>query len=197
MYQLFSTVAESYFPGKLFVIDSYGVSTVMLCQVFYAYEEMLKGTPVEEIVEKVAQYKGASHVVFIPEDLTTLKNGGRISPTIAIIGNTIGIKPVIVLEDGSLDKDGMTKNAKKTFHQKLEEFAPAYPIEKYDYTLVSFDGKESLKDFVKEVASEELDGYELIDGLLPINVCAHCGLGTVGLIVSPRINGKSIKEFLI
>ena len=35
-----------------------------------------------------------------------------------------------------------------------------------------------------------------LQGIVPINVCAHCGPGTIGLMVSKKINGKSIKEYL-
>ena len=33
-------------------------------------------------------------------------------------------------------------------------------------------------------------------GIIPINVCAHCGPGTYGVVISPKINGKTIKEFI-
>ena len=41
----------------------------------------------------------------IPENLVALKNGGRISPAVAAIGNVIGIKPIINLIDGELKKE--------------------------------------------------------------------------------------------
>ena len=51
-------------------------------------------------------------------------------------------------------------------------------------------------DYISKEISNIIGEGKLINGILPINVCAHCGPGTIGLIVSKKINGKSIKEFL-
>ena len=133
--------------------------------------------------------------MFIPENLTALKNGGRLSPAVALIGNSIGIKPVIVLKDGALEKTEIIRNPKRTLVDKLTLAIKEYPTEKYDFTLVAFGANESLYNYFAENANKILNG-QYIEGLVPINVCAHCGPGTVGYIISPKINGKSIKEFI-
>ena len=196
MFNLFKGIAEENYEGKLTVIDSYAVSSVMLGHVFYAYEEIIKGTDIKEIVENIEQRKGKDDVHFVPENLNALKNGGRVSPTIAAIANTIGIKPIIVLKDGALEKDRMIKNTKHAITDLLKEFQVSKPIQEYDYTFVEFDGKSSTLDYLYEKADEILGKDTFIKGLLPINVCAHCGPGTVGLIVTPKINGQSIKDYM-
>ena len=196
MFNLFKGIAEENYEGKLTVIDSYSLSTVMLAHVFYAYEEIIKGTDIKEIVENIEQRKGKDDVHFVPENLNALKNGGRVSPTIAAIANTIGIKPIIVLKDGALEKDRMIKNTKHAITDLLKEFQVSKPIQEYDYTFVEFDGKSSTLDYLYEKADEILGKDTFIKGLLPINVCAHCGPGTVGLIVTPKINGQSIKDYM-
>ena len=55
MNDLFNNVATNHFPGKLFVVDSYALSTPMLSQVILANEEMKKGTPTEEILKLVSE----------------------------------------------------------------------------------------------------------------------------------------------
>lgn len=196
MYQLFHNVANQEFAGKVTVIDSYALSSVMLAQVFCAYDEVAKGTPIEQIIEKIENIKKTSSVVFIPENLTALKNGGRISPAIALIGNTIGIKPVIVLKDGELQKESMTKRIRGTFVEKIDSFATTCPPTDYDYTLIEFDGKVDVLDYLQQYAENHVGEGNVIKGSLPVNVCAHCGPGTIGIIVSPKINGKSLKEFI-
>ena len=121
MNQLFNNVANENFAGKVTVIDSYGLSATMLSHVFYAYDEVQKGTAVEEIVKNIEQRKEGDYITFVPENLTALKNGGRISPAIATIGNMLGIKPVINLDDGELKKDSMVRNVKKTFAEKIDK----------------------------------------------------------------------------
>ena len=196
MNDLFKNVAANNFPGKLFVVDSYALSTIMLSQVLFASEEIKKGRPVEEIIKDLEEFKKQSKVVFVPENLTALRNGGRISPTIAIIGNMLGIKPVISLSDGELKKEGTTKQVRKLLIESVATMQDTYPIDKFDYTLVNFDAKEEVLSYVSNAISEIIGKGNLIEAILPINVCAHCGPGTIGLVVSKKINGKSIKEFL-
>ena len=196
MYELFCNVAEQNFKGKLTIVDSYSLSSIMLSQVFCAYEEVQKGAEIEKIVEKVNGMKKDGRFVFIPENLTALKNGGRISPTIALIGNSIGIKPVIVLDDGALEKSEIIRNAKRTLVDKLIQAKESFPVDKYDYNVVSFGANENLLQYFYDNAKNILSGYNFIKGIIPINACAHCGPGTIGLVISPRVNGKSLNEFI-
>jgi DegV family protein with EDD domain len=195
MYDLFCNVAEQNFKGKVTVIDGYGVSTIQLWKVLYAYEQTKKGTPVEEIVSFIEEKKTDNYVVFVPENLQALKNGGRISPAVALIGNTIGIKPVIKLEDGALEKDSMTRRTRKTFIEQIDLLKGKYTTDLYDYTLLSFDAKEEEVQYILAHAEEALGKEAVARGIIPINVCAHCGPGTIGLAVSPKHCEKSIREF--
>ena len=196
MYDLFSNVAKQNFPGKLFVVDSYGLSTVMLSQVFLAYEEAQKGTEIEKILAMMEERKLDNSVVFIPENLTALKKGGRVSPAMALIGNALGIKPVIVFKDGALEKDSTTKHVKKTFVENMNKFKQQYPTNDYDYTIIDFDAKTEVMDYICNSATEIFGEGNYLRALVPINVCAHCGPGTIGLFASRKINGKSIRDFL-
>ena len=196
MYSLFQNVSTNFFEDKITVIDSYSLTSLMLSHVLYAYEEVEKGTEIEKIVSEIEKRKQDNCIFFIPENLTALKNGGRISPAIAAIGNTLGLKPVIALKDGELVKESMTRHIKKTFREKLDVIKVDYPLEKYDYTLIEFDADQKILELVETHLKLTLDGENYIKGLIPINVCAHCGPGTIGFIVTPKINGKSLKEYI-
>ncbi len=196
MNDLFKNVATNNFPGKLYVVDSYAVSTAMLSQVLYASEEIKKDRPIDEILAEIEKFKEVNKIVFVPENLNALRNGGRISPTVALIGNMLGIKPVISLSDGELKKEGTTKQVKKLMIETAITMQDTYPVEEFDYTLVNFDGKPEVLSYIESGIADIIGNDRLIAGVLPINVCAHCGPGTIGLVVSKKINGKSLKEFL-
>ena len=55
--------------------------------------------------------------------------------------------------------------------------------------------ENDILDYIKTNAEEKMN-QKLITGIIPINVCAHCGPGTIGLAVSKKINGKSISDFI-
>ena len=196
MYDLFCNVAKQHFEGRLFIVDSYALSTVMLSQVFLAYDMAKQDLPTEEILSSLEQRKLDSYIVFIPENLNALKNGGRISPAVALIGNVLGIKPVIVLKNGALEKENSTKHVRRTFLEAIDVLKNTMPVDEYDYTLVNFDGKPDCVNYILAGMGEKLGDENYLQGIVPINVCAHCGPGTIGLMVSKKINGKSIKEYL-
>ena len=196
MFSLFKTVAEQNFPGKITVIDAYSVSIPMLSYVLYAYDQVQAGVEPAEIAKNVEAVKDNFKLVFIPENLTALKNGGRVSPTVAMVGNLLGLKPVLIMKDGGIEKLGTTKRARKELCQVIDASAKDYPIDKYDYAVVNFDADQHLVDTLTEHLSTVFPGYEPIYGFLPINVCSHAGPGTIGLIINPKINGKSIKDFM-
>ena len=196
MYSLFSTVSANYFDNKVVVIDSYALSTIMLSHVFYAYDAIQNNVPIDDIVKEIEERKKNTTVSFVPKNLTALKNGGRISPAIAAIGNTIGLKPVILLKDGELVKDSMTTSVKKAFSNAFNSLIEKFPLDNYDYALVDFFAEENILNTIYERISASVGKENLIRGFLPINVCAHCGPGTIGLVVSPKINGKSLTSFI-
>ncbi len=196
MYDLFCNVAKQHFDGKVTVIDAYSLSASMLAQVFYAYEGVESGLPIEDIKSGLEKMKEGCDISFVPENLTALKNGGRVSPAVAVIGNSIGIKPVLNLKDGELQKAGITRRVRRTFTEKIDAVMGIYPVSDYDYSVVDFDGKAEEVEYIVQYVKSVFDGYEPIRGILPINVSAHCGPGTIGLVITPRINGKSLKEFI-
>lgn len=195
MNTLFNDISKEYFDNKIIVIDSYSVCSLMLSHVLCAYEMLQNGKSPLEIKDEIEKRKEDSFVVFIPENLKALKNGGRISPTIAALCNLIGIKPVLCFKDGALEKDSITKNVKRTMHDKINELVQKFPKENYDYTLVSFDCDEALIEFLKSELNIFLNGYQTAVLPIAINVCAHCGPGTFGLLVSKKF-GKSLYDFI-
>lgn len=195
MYELFNNVANNEFKDKLYVVDSYAVSTIMLSHVMFAKDQIEKGVEIEEIIKEIEERKKSSRVIFVPENLTALKNGGRISPTVALIGNAIGIKPIISLKDGSLEKEGVTRHVRKTMIESLEKLKTDFSEEEYDYCVVKFDAKPEVVDYVLNGVKKVFPNKEILSGVLPINVCAHCGPGTIGIVASKKINGRSLCEF--
>ena len=195
MFSLFTNIAKEYFDGKLFIIDSYSGSSLMLSHALYAKEEVEKGTDIETICKNIELRKKDNFIWLIPKNLTTLKKGGRISPAIAAVGNVLGLKPVLSFVDGALVKDGMTKSMKKAFYEKIDQNYLNCPTNLYDYTIISFDGDANVINMLSDYISDKSNGYRPIIGVIPINICAHCGPGTIGVLVTPKINGKSLNEY--
>jgi len=181
MYDLFRNVSDNYFDGKIRVIDAYAVSSVMLSHVFFAYDEIKKGTDVDKICELIEERINDYYICFMPENLDALKNGGRISPAMAVVGNALKLKPLLLLSDGEITKESMARSVKRTFINKIDEMKEKYSIDKYDYSLISFYAEENVFNNIKAYLNETFVGYKVVEGVFPINVSAHTGPGTVAL----------------
>lgn len=110
------------------------------------------------------------------DDLVHLKRGGRISPTTALVGKTLGIKPLIYINaEGKLDSIGKAITA---LADRYSENA------KHPEGFAFITHSECLKD-AEELAAilKERHGAraQLISGIVPV-VGAHIGPG--GLILS-------------
>ena len=196
MNSLFNNVSRDYFDNKIIVIDSYSLSTVMLSHVLYAHELINKGVDPEEIRNIMDERKIDNKLIFVPENLNALRNGGRISPVIAGMLNLVGLKPVLSLTDGKLEKESLAKNIKKLYHEKIVELSKTNPIDKYDYVVVTFDTDQALVDFIDKELALAFGDVPIVHFPIAINVCAHCGPGTLGLVVSPKFDGHSLNDYL-
>lgn len=185
MFELFTSQCHEKYGDRVTVIDSLTVCQFMLDHVFTAMEMVKEGKGVEDIKEALKDRINTEDVRFIPESLTFLKNGGRISPTIAFVGNMIGLKPVLILKDGAIEKEGTTRNMKKTIDELLHKFENMnLDAKTWHIVILQFDTDEKMIEFVLARIKEVLPDFEAVLAPISINVCAHAGPGTIGVGIS-------------
>lgn len=181
MFELFTVHCSQFFGDKVTVINSAAVSTMQEIQVLTAKYLNDQGKSVEEIVNYIEAMKTDYIVYFIPESLTYLKNGGRISPTVATIGNLIGMKPVLRFVDGAIAKESTTRNFKKTVASLMEYLASLeYSPEQYQIVIFHFGTSMEWMDIARKAIDLYLGDFEVHEPELAINVAAHTGPGTIG-----------------
>ncbi len=182
MFELFTHFCQEQYGDKVTIIDSRTVCSYMLNHVLAAKRLAEQGKSVEEIKSALEKRIASEDIFFLPESLTYLKNGGRISPAVALIGNLIGMKPVLALHDGAIEKKGTTRNVKKEIEAQLKSFAmKEYDPEQWEIHIVVFDTDPKLVDYTKHKIEEILPAFHVQCTPLSINVCAHTGPGTIGV----------------
>lgn len=92
-------LAKEYSDNKVVVVDSLGASAGLGLLVKLAVDEKNSGKSIDEVAAFVEDIKLKMCHWFTVEDLVYLKRGGRISPTLAFVGNMLGIKPVLHVDD--------------------------------------------------------------------------------------------------
>ena len=78
----------------------------------------------EDIAKKIYEYIPNLRLYILLDTLEYLKRGGRISPTVAFVGEVIKLRPIITVEEGKVtiaDKAKGNKAGVKKLMSKFEE----------------------------------------------------------------------------
>jgi len=182
MFELFSLTCANLYGDKITVIDSKSICSFMGNHVYTAKALADAGKSRAEIFEAVTKRISTEYVVFVPESLTFLKNGGRVSPAVAAIGNLIGLKPVLFFQNGEIGKKGATRHLKKAIDEELIELRKkGYDPAKYSIDILQFDTAKSNIELMYNSIGKHFPEFEINLNPLAINVCAHTGPGTIGV----------------
>ncbi len=92
-------LASEYPDRKVIVVDSLAASAGLGMLVKLAVDEKNSGKSIEEVAAFVEDIRLRMCHWFTVEDLVYLKRGGRVSPTVAFVGNMLGIKPILHVDD--------------------------------------------------------------------------------------------------
>ena len=92
-------LAETYPERKIVVVDSLCASAGQGLLVYLAVEKKNAGASLEEVAQYTEDMKLKIAHWFTVDDLVYLKRGGRVSPATAVVGNLLGIKPVMHVDD--------------------------------------------------------------------------------------------------
>lgn len=84
---------------KIITVDSLAASAGLGLLVKLAVDKRSEGATIEEVASYVESLRLRLCHWFTVEDLVYLKRGGRVSPTVAFVGNMLGIKPVMHVDD--------------------------------------------------------------------------------------------------
>lgn len=169
---------------KLHVIDSMNLSTGIGLQLLYAAELIADGKTAAEVVERVEQRRHKVRASFVVDTLTYLARGGRCSSVTALLGNTLKLKPQIIVQKGAMSVykkfRGKQSSVILKYAKELEE-----ALLHADPTCVFVTHSGCEPSVVNEVVSylESLDYFGKIYVTTAGGVISsHCGPGTLGVL---------------
>ena len=172
----------AYPDRKIIVIDSLSASAGFGLLLWYAAEKKKDGMTLTELSEYIDAIKMKLCHWFTVDDLVYLKRGGRISPTVAFVGNALGLKPVLHMDNEghlvSVSKVRGRKNAIAALMAKYTELADA-PNNSVVFISHSdcYDDAKLLSDMINEKHGVSA---KLITDVGPV-IGAHSGPGTLAL----------------
>lgn len=173
---------ESYPNNKIITVDSLCASAGQGMLVRIALNKKENGMTIEEVAQYAKEILPKLDHWFTVDDLVYLKRGGRVSPTVAFVGNVLGIKPVL-----HVDNEGHLTNVTKVRGRKtsIQTLADKYGAlaDKLDSDLVYIshsDCENDANDLAKILKDRYGATVSIITDVGPV-IGAHSGPGTLAL----------------
>ena len=146
------------------------------------------GMSAKDIVAKIESMRDKVRASFVVDTLTYLHRGGRCGSVTALLGNTLKLKPMIVVKDGKMGVAkkyrGKQKAVVMNYVRELEEDLLKAEPQRVFITHSGIDKEietkvyEYLKelDYFKEICITRAGGV----------ISSHCGPNTLGVLFYER-----------
>lgn len=177
-------LASTRFEKKVCVIDSLNASVGEKILCLYAIKLIKENKSLGDIEEELNKAKHKVEFIAAVDTLEYLKRGGRVSSTVATIGNLLSIKPIIEVIDGEVIVVGKAIGNKKVAKllNSMMKKRGSFDFEKPSMFVYSGLSKDNINRYISE--STELWGTHLdkMDvRILGNTIGTHVGPGAIGI----------------
>ena len=166
---------------KIICVDSLCASAGQGMLVYLAAKKSDLGADLESVAEYIEGIKLNLCHWFTVDDLVYLKRGGRISPTVAIVGGILGIKPILHVDnEGKLINVSKVRGRKASLNALLDKYGELAENKQGTVFISNADCQEDvsyLKTQFKERYNAEI---EIVTDIGPV-IGAHSGPGTMAV----------------
>jgi len=174
-------LAEKYPENKIITVDTLCASAGQGLLLYLTIKKQAEGASIEEASKYAENNKLKLCHWFTVDDLVYLKRGGRVSPTVALIGTVLGVKPVLHVDnEGRLISKSKLRGRKAALNALIEKY-DELATEKNGTVFICnadcIDDAEFVADTLKEKYSAEV---ELVTDIGPV-IGAHAGPGTIAI----------------
>ena len=174
---------ETYPERKCYTIDTKGIVVCGLNIVREVGDMYKAGKTIEEImkwseteVDKFANY-------FFAEDLTFFKRSGRVKGFKALMGNILGIKPIIYISGEGVMTSIATAKGKRATLSRIMEYVKDLQEDILSHRIIinHSDSDETAKLLGEMIKAEFGDKAWIEYSIVNPTAGCHCGPGAVGL----------------
>lgn len=162
------------------LVDTLGATHMIRLMADYAQELIEEGKNVEEILAAVEEMKGRIQVLAVVDTLEYLCKGGRVSKTVATIGEMARVKPMITVSEGEVKVIGKSLGKNKAMANLFKALGECEVDERFPVYSVCTAGKENPELFETKLKAEGYDFKERLQ--LGATIGTHVGPGVYGLI---------------
>ena len=173
---------EAYPDRKLFAVDSLCASAGQGLLLRLAVEKKEEGASIEELATYLEETKLNLCHEFTVDDLVYLKRGGRVSPTVALIGTMLSIKPVMHVDDeGHLVKVTQARGRKAALKALVDKYSENALDPEHGKIFICqadcMDDAQRVEDMIKARHNNNVDLIVYTGSVIG----AHSGPGTLAI----------------
>lgn len=167
--------------AEIEIIDSKTYSLVYGHAIIQAAKMAENGASFDEVINRINTLVSCGNAFFVTDTLKYLKRGGRVKPAVAMVGEILNIKPVLVVDDGVINSLEKIRGSKKVIPRIIEllkntDFTP-------DYQLFIVDGgDEDLARAMSDAVTEAFGIDNPDRAKIGPAILMHTGPGLAGVI---------------
>ena len=178
---------EQYPDRKILVVDTLAASAGFGLLVYLVAQKRNEGATIEEAAAYAGELIPRLCHWFTVDDLVYLKRGGRISPTAAFVGNMLGIKPVLHVDNEghliNMAKVRGRRTALATLAAKIGELEA--DVENYPIYISHGDCMADVEILKKMILDKYGKEVKLVTDVGAV-IGAHAGPGVLALFFIAR-----------
>lgn len=150
--------------------------------VYYAANMRKEGKSIDEVAEFVRSQRLHLCHWFTVDDLNHLKRGGRVSPTAALVGTMLGIKPILHVDnEGRLIPVSKVRGRRKSLDDLVERARQTIIDPEQQTVFISHGDCEQDALYIKQQVMEKIGVKQIYINYIGPVIGSHSGQGTVAL----------------
>ena len=169
---------EEPYAGKVFVLNSNYIAYPVVNLLVWARKQAEDGHSLAEIKDKIEK-EGGMYAVLIPENLETLKQGGRITPAAAAMASLLKIQPLLWLDENGIDQLAKVRTLKKAYHRGIEALIKDVDnLDDYYWMIIDAQNRKMSNEFLpllKEACHQDNIEQRSFNAI----ILSHTGPGTL------------------
>ena len=172
---------DKYPNNKVIIVDTLRAGMAEGMSVMLAVELREQGKTIEEVAEVLEKEKTSFKEVGIPENLSYLKRAGRVSGPKALMGDLIGLKPILMFDEKGSNEATHKAIGKKKAFIKMAELIKEDIVDPENQTiyLMNADCRAEDIEAFKKAILERVTVKEIICEPLGPVIGACSGPGTI------------------
>ena len=173
---------DRYPERKLLIVDTLAASAGQGLLLYLVLQKKNSGAAIEEAHAYAKEMKLHICHWFTVDDLVYLKRGGRVSPTVALLGKALGIKPVLHVDnEGKLISMGKVRGRKASIAALAEKCTGMMEDPKNATIFISHGDCPEDANLLASMVEEKTGAKVSIITHVGTVIGAHSGPGTLAL----------------